>query len=272
MSSKPMRWWMLTIPQHLFMPYLPPGVCYLAGQLEVGSSGTQYLHWQLVGNFKSGVRMSFVKKLFGKETHAEPTRSEAAREYVAKQETSVPGTYFELGVAPTRRNNAADWAVIANLAREGNLQDPGIPPDVFVRNYHSLRAIQKDYCRPLPRGPQKVVLFWGKSGTGKTRRVFDEIGDSAFYLKAPTTKWWDGYRGESIVVIDEFRGVVDISHLLKWLDRYPCAVEIKGGQVALKTTTFYITSNLSMLDWYPMVDTETILALTRRISDIIEFN
>jgi len=86
------------------------------------------------------------------------------------------------------------------------------------------------------------------------------------YPKAPSTKWWDGYRGHKNVVIDEFRGEVGIGHLLRWFDRYPVLVEVKGGSVVLKATHFWITSNLSPDAWYPNLDEETKSALKRRLN------
>jgi len=74
-----------------------------------------------------------------------------------------------------------------------------------------------------------------------------------------------------VVIIDEFRGLIDITHLLKWLDRYPCSVECKGSQLYLNTTTWFITSNLSVEEWYPALDAETIQALKRRITNIEHF-
>ncbi len=110
--------------------------------------------------------------------------------------------------------------------------------------------------------------MWGPSGTGKSKWAFENIGED-YYIKAPLTKWWDGYRAQESVLIDEFRGVVAISHILKWLDRYPCAVEKKGSQVYLNTKRFIITSNLSPDDWYPELDEETRGALRRRLTKVI---
>lgn len=66
--------------------------------------------------------------------------------------------------------------------------------------------------------------------------------------------------------MDEFRGNVDISHLLRWFDRYPLNVEIKGSSVPLKAKKFWITSNLDVYQWYPSLDMETLDALKRRLS------
>lgn len=84
--------------------------------------------------------------------------------------------------------------------------------------------------------------------------------------KDPRTKFWDGYRGEEHVVIDEFRGDINVSHLLRWLDRYPVRVEIKGSSVPLSARKLWFTSNIPIESWYPQLDSETMDALKRRIN------
>jgi len=88
------------------------------------------------------------------------------------------------------------------------------------------------------------------------------------YAKDPRSKWWCGYRDQEFVVIDEFRGAIDISHILRWLDRYPVFVETKGGSKPLVATKFWITSNLSPEQWYPDLDPQSLAALMRRINVI----
>lgn len=65
--------------------------------------------------------------------------------------------------------------------------------------------------------------------------------------------------------MDEFRGGIDISHLLRWLDRYPVIVECKFGAVTFSAKTIWITSNIHPRDWYPDLDQETKDALVRRL-------
>lgn len=110
-----------------------------------------------------------------------------------------------------------------------------------------------------------VHVFWGDTGTGKSRRAWDEAGLSA-YPKSPSTKFWDGYQDQGNVVIDEFRGDIGISHLLRWLDRYPVLVETKGSGVVLSARTIWITSNLPPTSWYPGLDGDTTSALLRRLN------
>lgn len=108
-------------------------------------------------------------------------------------------------------------------------------------------------------------VFWGATGTGKSRKAWDDGGMDA-YCKDPRTKFWDGYCDQKHVVIDEFRGGIDVAHLLRWLDRYPVRVEIKGSSRPLVAETIWITSNLSPDDWYPDIDAETLSALRRRLT------
>lgn len=112
------------------------------------------------------------------------------------------------------------------------------------------------------------MVFWGPTGTGKSHRAWERAGVDA-YSKCPRTKFWCGYRNETSIVIDEFRGGIDISHLLRWLDRYPVRVEIKGSSKPLMAERYFITSNLHPKYWYPDLDMETYLALERRL-EIIE--
>jgi len=254
------RYWILTIPHHLWTPFLPPGVSWVKGQLERGGSG--YIHWQLMVSFPQKKTLRFLKQIFGEGIHAEPSRSAAADSYVWKEDTRIEGTQFELGQKLFKRNSATDWDEVRKRAKSGELDE--IPGDVFVRYYGNLRRIQADYSRATPM-ERNCYVYWGDSGVGKSRRAWDEAGLEA-YPKDPRNKWWCGYRGQSNVVIDEFRGDIGISHLLRWLDRYPVCVETKGSSVPLAATQFWITSNIDPRQWYPDLDEETKRALLRRMT------
>jgi len=115
-----------------------------------------------------------------------------------------------------------------------------------------------------------VWVFWGPTGTGKSRRAWVEAGMDA-YSKDPRSKFWCGYIGQRNIVIDEFRGGIDLSHMLRWLDRYPVRVEIKGSSRPLLAEKIWITSNLSPDEWYPESDSESVRALRRRLT-VIHFN
>lgn len=118
---------------------------------------------------------------------------------------------------------------------------------------------------PLPRPDVRVRVFYGISGSGKTHSAIEALGPD-YYDKLPTSKFWDGYKGETNVLIDEFRGEIGISHLLKWCDKYKCTVENKGGGVPLAATNIIITSNIHPKDWWKDLDNATLNAFLRRVT------
>lgn len=253
--------WLLTIPYHEFgPPYLPPQLAQLRGQLEQGTT-TAYVHWQLVATFKAKVSLRGVKAVFGDSCHGELSRSSAANAYCWKEESSIPGTRFELGSFSFNHSSKTDWELVWTAAKSGDFEK--VPPHCRVVNYGALRRISSDYSRSVGMERQ-CFCFWGTTGTGKSRRAWDEAGMDA-YCKDPRTKFWCGYQMEKNVVIDEFRGGIDIAHLLRWLDRYPVRVEIKGSSVPLVAEKVWITSNLEPRYWYPDCDQATVDALMRRL-------
>jgi len=267
MPSRQARYWLLTIPFEDFTPYIHPDWSWIRGQLEVGSE-RGYLHWQVFVAFKAKVTLSRIKFFFGDRCHGEASLSKAAEDYVWKEETAVAGTRFDLGKKPMDRGSSKDWDLIVQRARDGDFS--GIPGDVLVRCYGNLKKIHVDSLKPLA-DEKTVHVYWGRTGSGKSRRAWDEASFDAF-PKDPCTKFWDGYTGQSNVVIDEFRGSIGISHLLRWLDRYPTIVEVKGSSVCFQAKTIWITSNLSPEEWYPDLDNDTKAALRRRFTSIVHFN
>lgn len=167
---------------------------------------------------------------------------------------------------PIRVNSKTDWDRVWLDAQAGNLA--AIPARIRVVSYRTLRSIAADHDKPVGR-VRTVEVYWGPTGTGKSRRAWAEAGMDA-YCKDPRSKFWCGYQGEDHVIIDEFRGGIDIAHLLRWFDRYPVRVEIKGSSVPLVASRIWITSNIPPEAWYHDIDSATIAALLRRLS-VVEF-
>lgn len=262
--------WILTIPypnalcEGMVGGELPVGLAWARGQRECGSTG--YEHYQICAAFGKKVSLAAVTGIFGRGVHAELTRSECAESYCTKEETRV-GEPFELGAKPIRRNSKTDWESVWVAAKAGDLES--VPANIRVVSYHALRAIHSDHANP--RSIDRVVtVFYGPTGTGKSHRAWDEAGIGAF-AKCPRTKFWDGYQSQVNVVIDEFRGGVDVAHLLRWFDRYPVRLEIKGSSRPSNVERIWLTSNLHPESWYPELDVATTAALMRRLQ-IVEMN
>lgn len=247
-----------------FSDSLPEHLQWIKGQREIGAGGFQ--HWQFVFACKAKTSLAGLTKTFP-GAHCELTRSAAANEYVNKLDTSVPDTQFEFGAKPICRNSKPDWESIWIAAQRRDLL--AIPASIRVLSFRSLTSIGATYAI-APPVKRNAVVFTGCTGSGKSYRAWSEAGPEA-YPKDPRTKWWTGYQSQTNVVIDEFRGGIDISHFLRWTDDYSVLVETKGSATPLLANRIWITSNLHPRDWYPELDPVTAEALMRRLT-IIEMN
>lgn len=83
------RYWIGTIPRDSWDPntWESTGASYIRGQLERGASG--YEHWQLVAYYSRQKRLSTLKRVWPTGSHWEPTRSDAALQYVWKDDTRI---------------------------------------------------------------------------------------------------------------------------------------------------------------------------------------
>lgn len=257
------RYWLLTIPHHGFTPYLPAECAYLKGQLESGGT-TDYLHWQVLVAFPAQVRLPVLQRIFGQEMHAEATRSSAADEYVWKEETAVPGTQFELGKKLLNPKSKTDWDEVWNQAKAGQIES--LPGHVKVRCFNQVTRIYSQYSQAQDIR-RRVWCIWGAAGIGKSRKAREILGED-YYPKNPNSKFWCGYNGQTNVLIDEFRGNIDISHFLIWTDRYRHHVDTKGGSMPSSVKKIAITSNKDPREWYPDLDDATKGALLRRMKII----
>lgn len=247
-------------------------VTYLVYQLEVAPT-TGALHAQGAIALSTSLRLTAMKKMMRSQAiHLEPARNwEKAKQYCMKAETRVAGTEpFEWG-AETSQGQRSDLATAASLVEAGqNMREIAkVCPVTYIRCYKGLNALQQ-MMHPPKAIVRKVGLFWGSTETGKTRMVFDNLEDvyTVADLKAP---WFDNYKGEANVLMDECGANMMHHNLLKrLLDRYPMSVPIKGGFTQWNASTIIMTSNMPIDDWYYGLPQADLQALKRRVR-IFEF-
>ena len=87
-----------------------------------------------------------------------------------------------------------------------------------------------------------------------------------------TGKWWEGYDGQEVVIINDYRkDFCKFHELLNLLDRYPYRVECKGGSRQFTSKTIVITTPLSPEETWENRTSEDLGQLLRRIDNILFF-
>lgn len=116
-----------------------------------------------------------------------------------------------------------------------------------------------------------VKLYWGATGTGKTRLCFQDHPALYKYDASSGHEWWDGYNGESVVLFDDYDGAFPLHRFKTLLDGYPVRLPVKGSHTWALWTTVLITSNEPMSKWYPWASDEHQDAIKRRIHEVYQF-
>lgn len=94
----------------------------------------------------------------------------------------------------------------------------------------------------IPQKDTQRENYWvfGDPGIGKSQWAKRTYPDA---FRKATNKWWDGYKGQKTVIMDDLDNNC-LGHYLKiWGDNYACDGEVKGGTIPLTYTTFIVTSN-----------------------------
>lgn len=237
-------------------------VVYCVCGKEVGEQGTKHLQGYI--SFKKRKALGAVKEFIG-EAHLEPTKGnpKQASTYCKKE-----GDYVEFGKLPGGRGCRTDLAKVAEEIKKGATIRAIAEeyPGAILRYGGGVLRLKQHYRPNRDRVPE-IHVFWGPTGSGKTKRVWEFAKREELWVH-PGDRWFDGYDGHSIVLFDDFDGGwFKLSYLLKLLDRYIFQVPVKGGYVWWCPSHIYITSNLKPQDWYPQAHEEHRQALMRRLNE-----
>lgn len=243
---------------------------FVVGQLERGS----HLHLQYYVQRDRQSTLSIMKRDICADSHWEPANGSPEQNiaYCTKEDTRVAGPWqFGECKGQGRRSDIDKAAMMIDEGK--SLREVAIEhKSTFVRYHKGLKAYEAITKSKGPRtfGPEgpEVWVFWGETGTGKSRRAHENWPNA--YRKMTNEKWWDGYRGEDTVIFDDFKGSsMKLHDFQTIIDRYPVQVEVKGAVVDLSATRYVFTSNKHPSEWYSQeADPEG--TVMRRIKEFCE--
>lgn len=227
-----------------------------------GKEAVSTLHLQGYLETETKTSLSSMKTLL-KRAHWEAAKGTAkqAAEYCKKD-----GDFKEAGVISKGRGYRAD------LEKVQEEIDAGTSIDKIAETHFSLwcqyrRSFQAYADRQSPKRNWKtiVVVLWGDTGTGKTRFCHEQAQGRTLWISGDY-QWFDGYNGQDVVLLDDYRGEYPVQLFLKLTDRYRMSVPIKGGFVNWCPKKIYITSNVDPSTWYQNCGSRTHEAFMRRLT------
>jgi hypothetical protein len=269
MDDRRSRGWVFTLNNYTDEQYQTiweqsePYATYIIIGKEVGASGTPHLQGYL--EMRNAKTMRAVKNLLATpQIHLEPRRGtvKQAADYCKKD-----GSFQERGTLPTSANAGTnDWAEVIRLAEIGDLQTlKANYPRHYLTYYRTIMCIRAHNCHIL----NELTNEWwhGPTGTGKSRKAWTDFPE---HFAKPVNKWWDGYSGEEVVVIEEWQpdNSMTAAKLKVWADRYPFPAEVKGGTIKqIRPAKLIVTSNYTIDQCFPKsADAEP---LKRRFREVL---
>lgn len=233
---------------------------YMLFGREVGASGTPHL--QGMTYLRDNKTLSAFKAWMGTtRLHVEPTMDIPAAIAYCKKGSGTPADpiepdFFERGTPPMSQAEKGKaeqdrWETTLELAKRGKFDE--IEAQLQITQCRNLEYIHNRVLRErvLEDTPHKMLWFHGKTGTGKSRKARHDFPNA--YLKM-CNKWWDGYKGEDCVIIEEIslQHAQLIHHIKIWLDRYPFPAETKGLVGKIRPKVIVVCSNYTPREIWPL--------------------
>jgi len=242
---------------------------YIVVGKEVGESLTPHLQGFVV--FKDARTLSVIKKKICSKCHWEPCKGSVDENYIY---CTKDGIFEERGVKPMNSKEKGSlggeaekvrWKRIIEAAEAGDnewLKEN--EPRVYAEGERTILSIRKR-ARAAPETLESMDNEWwyGPTGTGKSRKAYEE--NPKAFRKDPKERWWDGYEGQDVVIIDDFDKfqVSQGGDMKRWMDHYPFMAAYKGGYMEIRPKKIIVTSNYSPDQIWE--DTETVDPIKRRV-------
>ena len=262
------------------------------------------LHTHLYFVWKSPVRFDTIRKMFACSHCDKPDgTSPECRAYVLKdgekfnKEDSghyhyvdktgkehsginYSATFEEFGTLPhEHQGSRGDLSGLYNMIKQGadTYEILETCPE-FVRDIDNIERTRQIILEKKFRNifrKLEVTYIYGTTGVGKTRMVMEQYGYDKCYRVTDYAHPFDGYKGQDVIIFEEFRNSLKIADMLVYLDGYPVELPCRYANKQACFTKVYIISNWALELQYPLIQAETPLtyqAWLRRIHTVRIFS
>lgn len=211
-------------------------ICF--GREVAPTTGTHHL--QGFVHFSDRKTLKQVKATLGTHPYLAPQRGTNKQNLVYCGKDSAP--FVKGKILGQGHRSDLDHVADMVLCKKSIAEIATECPSTYIRYNKGIEKLQQVLTPKRTDDDMPMVLWiWGPAGAGKTRLAKSLIGDDDYYIK-DNTKWWDGYYGEKIVLVDDFRpDAWRFEALLRLCDRGQYRVEVKGAYVEILALVVLIT-------------------------------
>jgi hypothetical protein len=235
---------------------------------EEAGSTTGYRHYQAFAYWEGKTTGSRVRALFG-DAHCEPAGKPAVAcaAYCSKDKTHLSGPYWlgaydtVPGMKPTTEQveRKSKFSEAQERIEEGWQYFDFLGSSEWIawalRHKQAIQDLTELHDRETYGKHDREVsvdYIWGPAGSGKTISILDAFGrESVFIADATNAFPFDGYEGESVLLLDDFRSSLRFEYLLRVLQGQPFLVNVKGSHTLAHWTKVVISANIPLSEQYP---------------------
>lgn len=226
---------------------------------------TGRIHAQGVVYFHNTHTVTAARLFMNKRLPLKNVHVEACRDWVAALKYCQKDGFFEgYGKEPKKSTKEASLSTALLWRETRAAATNGLFASINDRHYivyhRNIRAIHEQDAPLYTATGMRSLFIEGATGIGKTYAVRNLWPEA--YFKPHNHKWWCGYHGQEIVVINDVDSTSYMQGMKEWLDVYPFRVETKGGGMIVRPRLVVVTSQYR---WENLVNDQAMVdALNRR--------
>jgi len=191
---------------------------------KTGQPHHQVFLYMCNNQYGTKARCNTMGNWFGpRHCHVEPMRGKIwENESYCSKETE--GKLTKLGDEP-KQGARHDLDETKELIMKGDLTVDEVAienPAMFHQYGRTLDRLESIALRQRFRTEMtEGIWYTGPSGAGKSHICFEGFDPATHYVKNLAEEWWDGYKGQETVILNEFRGQIPFAELLDLMDKWP---------------------------------------------------
>jgi hypothetical protein len=224
-------------------------------------------HRHIYVYFRNAVKFSQLQNKFTKKAHLEMCRgtSQENKDYVFKEgkHANDPGhdyeSHVEYGIMPIERPGARNDinSDLKDMIAQGmtNMEIITELPNM-IQKIKTIEEARNEIIYSAYRETWRdvdVTYIYGPPRTGKTRGVTDTYGYKNVHRVTDYDNPFDSYRGQDVIVFDEFESNLKITHMNALIEGHPVELKCRYFNKWACYHKVYIISNTPLEDQYKNV-------------------